>query len=62
MNTLQPETIPGKAVAEGGIVLLDGPDGVAVAMTPAAAEGTAQQLLAAARNATAQQAAEPLGD
>lgn len=62
MNTLKPENVGGKAVAEGGIVLLDGPDGVAVAMTPEAAEATARQLLAAAEEAAGQQPADQKGD
>lgn len=41
----------GKAVAQEGQVMLDGPDGVAVSMTPEAAEETAQQLLQAASEA-----------
>ena len=51
MAALQPEHVPGTAVADHGVMLLDGPDGVAVAMTPDCAEGTAHQLLAAAREA-----------
>lgn len=62
MNTLKPENVGGKAVAEGGIVLLDGPDGVAVAMTPEAAEATARQLLAAAQEAAGQQPVDQKGD
>jgi hypothetical protein len=44
----------GKAVAEEGFVLLDGPDGIAVAMTPSAAEETGSSLLEAARVARGQ--------
>lgn len=62
MNTLKSENVGGKAVAEGGIVLLDGPDGVAVAMTPEAAEATARQLLTAAQEAAGQQPADQKGD
>jgi hypothetical protein len=36
-HPMEPEAAPGVAVADHGIVLLDGPDGVAVAMTPEAA-------------------------
>ena len=50
----QPTDVPGVATAEGGLVLLDGPDGVAITLTPAAAEGTGQSLLAAARDALKQ--------
>jgi len=41
----------GKAFAEEGQVMLDGPDGVAVSMTPDAAEDTAKELLRAALEA-----------
>jgi hypothetical protein len=43
----------GKAVAEKGQVLLDGPDGIAIALTPDAAEITGQELLRAAAEAKA---------
>ena len=43
-----PERLPGEAVAEQGVVLLDGPDSVAVAMTPEAARATAASLTNAA--------------
>ena len=48
---LKPCEDPGKATVEEGVILLDGPDGVAVAMTPDCATGTAHSLLAAAREA-----------
>lgn len=44
----QPQTQPGQAVAEEGLVILDGPGGIAVTMTPDAAAGTGQSLLDAA--------------
>ncbi|WP_314374667.1 hypothetical protein [Sphingomonas paucimobilis] len=44
----------GVATAEQGIVMLDGPNGVAVAMTPCAAQATGESLIAAARIAEAQ--------
>jgi hypothetical protein len=47
----------GKASAEDGQVLLDGPDGIAISLTPAAAEGTARSLLQAA--AVARRQREP---
>lgn len=50
-NLLQPEDQPGVASAEGGIVLLDGPRGVAVALTPDAAAITGYSLIAAAEEA-----------
>jgi len=43
-----PEREPGEAVAEEGLVLLDGPDAVAVTMTPEAARATAARLNSAA--------------
>lgn len=48
------EEDPGVATAEEGQVMLDGPDGVAVTMTPEAATETANSLLAAAERARAQ--------
>ncbi len=50
----QPETEPGVATAEAGVVILEGPDGVAVTMTPDAASGTGQSLLSAAETARGQ--------
>jgi len=50
----QPETEPGVATAEAGVVILEGPGGVAVTMTPAAATGTANSLLSAAETARTQ--------
>jgi hypothetical protein len=49
-----PEELPGVASAEQGVVILDGPNGVAIAMTPDAADSTARSLLAAAERARAQ--------
>lgn len=45
----------GVASAEEGQVMLDGPDGVAVTMTPDAATETANSLIAAAERARGQQ-------
>lgn len=50
---LKPYEVPGRASVEDGVVLLDGPDGVAVSMTPDAAEATAESLLQAAAQARA---------
>lgn len=50
----RPETRPGVATAEDGVVMLDGPDGVAVTATPEAAAGTGRSLLSAAERARAQ--------
>ncbi len=48
------EVLAGTAAAEQGVVMLDGPDGVAVTMTPEAAEQTADSLRRAADEARAQ--------
>ena len=45
----------GVAAAEHGEVILDGPNGVAVSMTPEAAHRTGQSLTAAAEKARRQQ-------
>ena len=47
-------TLPGIATAESGVVILDGPDGVAVTMTPAAAAQTGRNLIQAAEAAEQQ--------
>ncbi|HEU0044589.1 hypothetical protein [Sphingomonas sp.] len=47
----------GEASAEEGMVMLDGPDGVAVSMTPEAAEETGRRLIAAAEAARRQETA-----
>ncbi|WP_077001195.1 hypothetical protein [Variovorax sp. KK3] len=47
-TALKPCEDAGSATAERGVVILDGPDGVAVTMTPEAAIGTADSLYAAA--------------
>jgi hypothetical protein len=51
---LQPYTTPGVASAEEGLVVLDGPDGIAITMTAGAAAGTGHSLLAAAEIAERQ--------
>lgn len=48
---LKPREDAGHATAEKGVVILDGPDGVAVTMTADAAERTAKSLQQAAREA-----------
>ncbi|MET0370655.1 MAG: hypothetical protein ABW039_04670 [Sphingobium sp.] len=53
-NIPQAQTEPGIATAEAGFVILDGPDGVAVTMTPRAATETGQSLISAARAAQQQ--------
>ncbi len=50
----EPREDAGVATAEDGVVILDGPDGVAVTMTPEAAVQTAESLQAAARQARKQ--------
>lgn len=55
-SEIQPETEPGIASAEGGLVFLDGPDGIALTMTADAAQRTGQSLIAAATLAGTQQA------
>lgn len=50
----QPQNVPGVASAEDGLVILDGPDGVAVTMTASAAQQTGQSLLQAAKDAERQ--------
>ena len=54
MTGMTPETEPGIATAESGQVTLDGPDGVAIAMTPEAARETGRRLIAAADEAEGQ--------
>ncbi|MBO9623198.1 MAG: hypothetical protein J7500_10850 [Sphingomonas sp.] len=54
----EPLGVGGIATAEEGLVMLDGPDGVAVAMTPEAAESTGRSLIAAAEEAANQRGAE----
>jgi hypothetical protein len=56
--TIEPESEPGIATAEQGLVLLDGPNGVAVSMTPDCAEATGRSLIAAAQEAIGQGSAE----
>lgn len=52
---------PSSIAAEAGEVLMDGPDGVATALTPDAAEETGRRLIAAASVAR-QQAGERAPD
>jgi hypothetical protein len=59
-SAIKPCEVPGKASVEDGVVLLDGPDGIAVAMTAEAAALTAESLREAAIRARAQ-AAAPAG-
>lgn len=51
-TSLKPCEVPGSASVEDGLVVLDGPDGVAVTMTAEAARRTGSSLLAAAAQAS----------
>ncbi|MFN3944968.1 MAG: hypothetical protein ACK4K7_08560 [Allosphingosinicella sp.] len=51
MGTTGPHAQPSHVIAEAGQVLLDGPEGVAVAFTPEAARETAERMLRAAEEA-----------
>jgi len=55
----EPHEEPGVASAEAGLVLLDGPDGVAIAMVPDAAHATGESLIAAAAEARTQPRTAP---
>ncbi|WEK46316.1 MAG: hypothetical protein P0Y56_15075 [Candidatus Andeanibacterium colombiense] len=57
----QPETEPGIASAEDGLVILDGPSGLALTMTARAATETGMSLLAAAEAAERQLAGKEDG-
>ena len=46
---------PSEVAAEQGEVIVEGPDGVAVSLTPDAAEETARRLIVAAKEARQQQ-------
>lgn len=61
-DALEPRRDAGHATAEDGMVILDGPNGVAVTMTPEAALRTAQSLFAAARIAQQHPEHEPPQD
>lgn len=50
----EPHQHAGTATAEEGVVLLDGPDGVAITLIPDAAEATGHSLIAAAHEARVQ--------
>lgn len=50
--------IPISASAEGGEILLDGPDGLATSLTPAAATQSAKHLTEAVESADRQRAEE----
>ena len=54
MDSLNAHSEPSNVVAEQGEVLVEGPDGVAVTLTPDAAEETGRRLLEAASEARLQ--------
>jgi hypothetical protein len=54
-----PHDTASEVAAEEGEVLVDGPDGIAVALTPEAAEETGRRLLDAAREARSQTESAP---
>lgn len=54
MESNAPHAQPSTVTAEEGEVQVDGPDGVATAMTPDAAEETARRLTRAAQQARGQ--------
>ncbi len=63
MEPLRAHDQPSQVVAEQGTVIIEGPAGVAITMTPNAAEETARRLMVAAEEARSQPsggaAAEP---
>jgi hypothetical protein len=54
MSSFPREKNPSQVAAEKGQVIIDGPDGVAVTMTPDAAEETARRLMKAVGEARQQ--------
>lgn len=54
MEPLSAEAQASQVVADAGNIIIDGPDGVAVTMSPDAAEETARRLIAAAGEARRQ--------
>jgi hypothetical protein len=56
MAPVQSHSEPSEVNAEQGIVIVEGPDGVAITLTPDAAEETGQRLIRAASEARLQQA------
>ncbi|QNQ12223.1 hypothetical protein [Sphingomonas alpina] len=51
MTSKAPHNIPTEATAEQGEVMLDGPDGLAVSLTPDAARRSAERIARAAQEA-----------
>jgi hypothetical protein len=54
MGSMAPHAQPSQVVAENGQVLIEGPDWIAISMTPDAAEETARRMLSAASQAREQ--------
>lgn len=60
-DTTKPLSQPGVASAEEGHVFLDGPDGVAITLTPDAAITTGERLVAAGEEARSQGSSDEAG-
>ncbi len=58
MSAPKPLDRPSRIAAEDGEVLVDGPNGIALSLTPEAAEETSQRLLEGAALANGQRVAE----
>ncbi|MEO9130182.1 MAG: hypothetical protein ABI240_03125 [Sphingomonas sp.] len=58
----EPHDTPTKATAERGEVILDGPGGLALSLTPHAAAKSAAAMAKAADKATRQTEDAPIGD
>lgn len=61
----RPHDNPSDVDAEDGVVIIEGPEGLALSMTPEAAEETSQRLLFGAAKAKGQQVAKrrpPIGE
>jgi len=56
MESVRSHSQPSEVNAEAGQVLVEGPDGVAVSLTPDAAEETGRRLIDAASQARLQEA------
>ncbi len=54
MEPLTAHARASQVAAENGSIIIDGPDGIAVTMSPDAAEETARRLMAAAEEARRQ--------
>lgn len=57
----KPYDTPAEATAENGEVMIDGPDGIAVSLTPKAAHESARKIERAAGQAEAQDRPAPAG-